>query len=312
MAMKRFGIATLVLLAWISVASAQCSGNFAAGEVCGNSSTVIAPPSHRSLSLMFDRAFCGTNGNGVIRLAGTWVCAGSTGTGSFVLATSPTIATSMGVGMAPSGNYLLELQKANSHIHLSFDGADTGGYIASVNANNIAFSGGSTFNGTLWVAKSTSATIFNAFSGTAHFFNDTGLTPGSTYTPTERLFVGIGVSVGDATDPGTNGALRVTSFIHAGTKIRAAGTAPGLTSCGTSPAISGSDLAGEVTMGTGTPTGCVITFNVAYAATPYCVVTWQANLAAMGYTVSTAALTTTQTATSSNKINYICMARSGG
>jgi hypothetical protein len=37
-------------------------------------------------------------------------------------------------------------------------------------------------------------------------------------------------------------------------------TAPALTSCGTSPAIVGTDMAGTVTMGT-TPTGCVITFN---------------------------------------------------
>jgi hypothetical protein len=50
------------------------------------------------------------------------------------------------------------------------------------------------------------------------------------------------------------------------------GTAPALTSCGTSPAIVGTDVAGTVTMGTGTPTGCVITFNVAYIAAPHCIV----------------------------------------
>src|SRR5947209_1683614 len=33
-------------------------------------------------------------------------------------------------------------------------------------------------------------------------------------------------------------------------------TAPALTSCGTSPSIVGTDFAGTVTMGTGTPTGC--------------------------------------------------------
>lgn len=89
-------------------------------------------------------------------------------------------------------------------------------------------------------------------------------------------------------------------------------TAPALTSCGTSPAISGTDTSGEVTMGTGAPAGCVITFNVAYAAVPYCTVTWQANLASMQYTVSTTAITLVQTATSSNKVNYFCMARAGG
>lgn len=103
------------------------------------------------------------------------------------------------------------------------------------------------------------------------------------------------------------------SYVSIGTKIRAAGAAPALTSCGTSPAISGSDLAGEVIMGTGTPAGCVITFNVTYSSTPYCTVSWQATpLASQSYVVSTAAITLTQTATSSNKVNYTCVARSAG
>lgn len=95
--------------------------------------------------------------------------------------------------------------------------------------------------------------------------------------------------------------------------VRAGGSAPALTSCGTSPAISGSDISGEVTMGTGSPTGCVITFNRAYTSAPYCAVTWQATpLASQSYAVSNTAITLTQTATSSNKVNYYCLARSGG
>ena len=90
-------------------------------------------------------------------------------------------------------------------------------------------------------------------------------------------------------------------------------TAPVLSSCGTSPSISGNDVAGEVTMGTGSPTGCVITFNASYAAAPYCTVTWQNTpLASQSYTVSTTAITLTQTATSSNKVNYHCLARVNG
>lgn len=90
-------------------------------------------------------------------------------------------------------------------------------------------------------------------------------------------------------------------------------TAPALTSCGTSPSIVGTDTAGEVTLGTGTPTGCTITFNVAYVAAPYCVVTWQATpLASQSYTISNTAITLTQTATSSDKVDYICIGRRGG
>lgn len=127
-----------------------------------------------------------------------------------------------------------------------------------------------------------------------------------------------GVSIGTSTDPGigallTNTFMQATTYVQVGTKIRAVGTAPALTSCGGgSPAIVGSDLAGEVTMGT-TATGCVITFNVAYASAPYCTVTWQATpLASQSYTVSTTAITLTQTSTSGNKVNYYCAARSGG
>lgn len=94
--------------------------------------------------------------------------------------------------------------------------------------------------------------------------------------------------------------------------VRAAGTAPALTSCGTSPTITGSDMSGTVTMGTGSPTGCVITFNVAYTAAPHCVVSWRVNIVSMQYTTSTTALTLTQTGTSSNLVDYICMAGAGG
>lgn len=90
-------------------------------------------------------------------------------------------------------------------------------------------------------------------------------------------------------------------------------TAPALTSCGTgSPAITGTDTAGIVTMGTGA-TGCIITFNVAYTGTPYCVVTWIATpLASQSYVTSNAAITLTQTSTSGNKVQYICFGTAGG
>jgi len=87
---------------------------------------------------------------------------------------------------------------------------------------------------------------------------------------------------------------------------------PVLTACGTTPAISGSDTAGLVTMGT-TATGCVITFAIAYVTAPYCVVSWQATpLASQSYTISTTAITTVQTSTSNNLLNYHCIAQSGG
>lgn len=90
-------------------------------------------------------------------------------------------------------------------------------------------------------------------------------------------------------------------------------TPPALTSCGSTPAITGTDTAGIVTMGTGAPTSCTITFNVAYSAAPYCTVTWIATpLTSQSYVTSASTIVLTQTGTSSNKVQYICIAQSGG
>lgn len=111
---------------------------------------------------------------------------------------------------------------------------------------------------------------------------------------------------------GTSGSFQMFTSnvsrmaIAANGHVNFTGTAPALTSCGTSPAITGSDVKGTVTMGTGSPTGCIITFATAYGTAPACTVSWRANLASMQYAISTAAITLTQTATSSNIVDYVC------
>ena len=87
---------------------------------------------------------------------------------------------------------------------------------------------------------------------------------------------------------------------------------PVLTSCGTAPTISGTDVAGLITTGTGSPTGCTLTFATAYNSTPYCSVDSQTQLAAFAFTLSKTAITITQTGTSSNLISYGCVAAAGG
>ncbi len=47
-----------------------------------------------------------------------------------------------------------------------------------------------------------------------------------------------------------------------------AGAAPAVSSCGTNPTISGDDVHGTVTVGSGVVTACTVTFNNAYTATP--------------------------------------------
>lgn len=79
------------------------------------------------------------------------------------------------------------------------------------------------------------------------------------------------------------------------------------TGTGTPTITTGStDTAGEVTSGT-TATSVIITFSSAKTNAPFCLVTPQTQLVAFSYTISTTAITITQTATSGEKIDYFCV-----
>lgn len=84
-------------------------------------------------------------------------------------------------------------------------------------------------------------------------------------------------------------------------------TIPVVTGTGSPTIVTGSsDTAGEVTAGA-SATSVIISFSATKTNAPFCVVTSQTQLAAFAYTISTTAITITQTATSGNKINYHCM-----
>jgi len=92
--------------------------------------------------------------------------------------------------------------------------------------------------------------------------------------------------------------------------LSSTGPAPVLSGCGGgSPTIVGSNLAGTVVTGT-TATGCVITFTTAFTATPTCVLSPASGvLASFSYTLSTTAITVTQTSSSGNTITYVCVGK---
>lgn len=85
------------------------------------------------------------------------------------------------------------------------------------------------------------------------------------------------------------------------------GSAPVLTSCGTSPSISGTDTSFTVTGGA-SATGCTITFAAAFTNSPHCVVSQRAvDLTnSLSYTVSSSQLVITQTGFDGNVIDVIC------
>lgn len=75
---------------------------------------------------------------------------------------------------------------------------------------------------------------------------------------------GIGGGVG-----GSSGELQIQHVI-------AGGTAPTVSTCGTSPSITGGDLSIKVTVGTGAPAACTVTLNAAYPTEVNCSV-WRTN-----------------------------------
>jgi hypothetical protein len=108
-------------------------------------------------------------------------------------------------------------------------------------------------------------------------------------------------------------ALQLQAWLFGGNSARTGATAPALTSCGsTGAAISGNDYAGTVTVGGSASTSCIVTFNTAYIAAPTCVVTSRSQITSFAYTVSTTAITVTQTSTASNLFDYVCVAKAGG
>lgn len=106
-------------------------------------------------------------------------------------------------------------------------------------------------------------------------------------------------------------SLRIDGHILSG-----AASTPTLSACGTGPAFAGtaSDTAGRVTVGSGPPTACTLTFGTAFATAPVCTITpvgttQQPFLSA----ISTTAITWSWgTATAGQQFNYTCLALPGG
>lgn len=151
----------------------------------------------------------------------------------------------------------------------------------------------------------------------------TGVSNGSGGALAIRTGVGTGTGVGgDMTFhvalPGGSGSSQnsyVTPMSISGTSghvlMPASGTAPALSSCGTSPSIVGGDHAGKVTVGSGgTVQSCTLTFNKAYTVAPACV----ANTESQVLVVRAVSTTTTLTidcavagCLESDVVSYICI-----
>ncbi len=85
--------------------------------------------------------------------------------------------------------YQLDIRGASdaSQVHISRNSTDIGGYLTSVgDSGNFNIQGGSSYNGTNFIARGTNAAIvsLNPFGSAIAFYINTGLTAGNSYTPT--------------------------------------------------------------------------------------------------------------------------------
>jgi hypothetical protein len=116
-----------------------------------------------------------------------------------------------------------------------------------------------------------------------------------------------GLRVKAQTGATTNWSAWLDGAVKLGGHVVTSGTAPSLSSCGSSPSISGTDMAGTVTAG-GTATACTVTFASAWSAAPHCNVTPQTGSVTntFSYSISTTAITVTETGLGGGLFDYNC------
>lgn len=90
----------------------------------------------------------------------------------------------------------LDVISNGTQIHFGDTADESGGYLSSVTPTQALLAGGAKFDGTLWIAKGIAASLVDNISGAIRFFTNTGLSAGSTFSPTERMVITAGGDVG--------------------------------------------------------------------------------------------------------------------
>jgi hypothetical protein len=108
--------------------------------------------------------------------------------GSINNVNAATADTSVGIGLT-APNTRLDVVSSAAQIRFGNSNSDSGGYLVSTLSSQAIISGGARWSGSAWIAKSTSASMIDARSGGINFFGDSGLTSGSSFTPTKRMVI---------------------------------------------------------------------------------------------------------------------------
>lgn len=242
--------------------------------------------------------------------------ASQTGTGTtFVMQVSPRVTTCFGIDVT-CVNQLDIAENINSSIFAQFfnSSALTSATVGWDLKNNANSTGQIILTGSNFTPANVlrSDALYITTSGAGGItISTTGATPiyfGINNVQTEEIDTSGRHLIGFTADQGGGEPLQINGGSFTKGAISTGGTIPVATGTGTPTIAAGStNTAGEVTSGT-TATSVIITFAGApLAKAPFCTVTPQTNLVSFIYTISTSAISITQTATTGEKIDYICL-----
>jgi len=199
-------------------------------------------------------------------------------------------------------------------------GLTTAGFVGPLikhgsNNSTLAINGTNTYNNTDNGVEFFGGSGHTLTQGTGETFNGVAILPIYNQTDTagandlfiNRTETAIGTGEHNIVNLQVGGTpqLRITNKSH----IVSSGADPAVSSCGTSPTITGSDTSGIVTVGGGgAVTACTVTFASAFTAEPSCIVIPQANVTSYLSASSTSAITVTFSGDiQSGKFNYLCV-----
>ena len=138
----------------------------------------------------------------------------------------------VGVGNT-TPRYKLDIQGIanNAQIRFGMDSSDSGGFLFSIQPSHATFAAGASWSNFGWTARAMNASSITSDNGTLRFYTNTGLSPGTGFTPTERMristagLVGLGtvnptsrLHVVSGTDTSTS-MLNLDTGVHGGTQM---------------------------------------------------------------------------------------------
>jgi hypothetical protein len=133
----------------------------------------------------------------------------------------------LGIGTT-SPNYRISAIGSNTQANFGATN-NKGAFVVSTSDSQAIYTGGTYYNGSNWVAAATTASYVACDSGNTIFTNNSGLTSGNTYTPTERARITSGgnLLVGTTTDEGGRGHFTSGSATNAGVVVTGAANTQG-------------------------------------------------------------------------------------